>query len=187
MAGAPGRPGQLQWTVRGERTSGATHGPGAGLELRSEMKALEGLPLGATRSECVSRRCPWLQVEGGLQGAHGSCWGATTAHSTKAFPSHDLGAPPFQAGIAAPHFAEVETEALGRERPSKGGSSEAVPRPKPVRILLSSLPLPTSFPVPGLCVGVGVCAEDRGPAVLLLPGIRTLEPEGLGLHLVSAT
>lgn len=51
--------------------------------------------------------------------------GATTAHSTKAFPSHDLGAPPFQAGIAAPHFAEVETEALGRERPSKGGSSEA--------------------------------------------------------------
>lgn len=93
MAGAPGRPGQLQWTDRGERTSGATHGPGAGLELRSEMKALEGLPLGATRSECVSRRCPWLQVEGGLQGAHGSCWGLPRPIPRRRFPAMTSGRP----------------------------------------------------------------------------------------------
>lgn len=151
------------------------------------MESLAGLQLGATRSDCVLRRCLWLQVESGLQGKHDR-WGVTTARFMKEFPSHDLRAPPFQAGIAAPHFAELETEALGGEMPSKAGSSGAGPRPRPVLILLTLAPCPSPsiFLSRGYVWGL-VSAKDRGPAVLLLPGIRPLEPEDLGLHLVSAT
>lgn len=105
-------------------------------------------------------------------------------------PSHDLRVHPLQAGIDCSHFAKVEAEAWGGEMTSKTRILGAGPMLKssshPARI--GCLPVPKSLPVLRLWGGGAVgYAKDRGPAILLLLGIRTLEPESWGSNPVSAT
>lgn len=71
--------------------------------------------------------------------------------------------------------------------PSKAGSWELVQCQSQ---LSSSSPWLLVLPRVPFCpeaVGVGDCVKDRGPAVLLVAGIRTWEPEGLGSNPASTT
>lgn len=61
--------------------------------------------------------------------------------------------------------------------PSKAGRLRAGSVPAPALILLSLAARSPPGPSCPEAVGVGGCAKDRGPAVLLLSGIRTLELE----------
>ena len=94
--------------------------------------------------------------------------------------------PPIQAGIAASHFAEVETEAQGGEMPSKAGSLGTGPMPELTLILPTLATIPSSSPFLSQGYG-GACAKDRGLGILIFSGTRTLQPQGLGSNPISDT
>lgn len=160
-----------------ERTSRVPCGPGCGGRTsfgvrRSRRRVCVGAGRGVAAFDGAASGC----ARSGLQGDRGSC-GGSRGRFKKQSHSRDLRAPPPQAGIAAPHFAEVETEAWGGDMPSKAGRLGAGSMPKPALTLLTWAARPPEGPSCPEAVGVGGCAKDRGPAVLFLSGISTLERE----------
>ena len=80
--------------------------------------------------------------------------------------------PPLQAGIAASHFAEVETEAQGEEMPSKAGSLGTGPMPELTLILPTLAAIPSSSPFLSQAMGVPVLkTEDLASSSSQEPGL----------------